>query len=134
LRPDLHPDEVLTHIDVPERGVRCGYSKLKLSESSWPIATAAAVATSQAEVGWGYRLALGGVAAVPVLVDLETLVDRAGALALDGPEVDELLRSAVDKALVEPWADELAPAAYRRQVAAPVARRALTLLNKEIVQ
>jgi aerobic carbon-monoxide dehydrogenase medium subunit len=129
---DLRLDEVLTHIHVPDRRARAGYAKLKLSESSWPIATATAVAQFGQDGSRSYRLVLGGVAAVPVEVDLESLVDRDGALALDAEDAGDLLHASVEEALLEPWADELAPAAYRRQVAAPVARRALNQLNKEI--
>lgn len=130
-RSALRPGEVLTSIDVPDVAVRSGYWKLKLSESSWPIATAAAVATRQADGGWRYRVALGAVSATPVVIDVSGLVDGSGRLDMDGPAVEQLVRAAVDDALIEPWADELAPATYRSQVAAPVARRALTMLQKE---
>jgi hypothetical protein len=75
-----------------------GYVKLKRGWSSWPIATAAAVARD----GTLRRLVLGGVAGTPVEVDLTTRVPAIG----------------------ERWEDELAPAAYRAAVAGPIAARA----------
>jgi carbon-monoxide dehydrogenase medium subunit len=131
-RTDLSRDEVVTRISVPHAGAPSGYSKLKLSESSWPIVTAAAVATPQADGGWRYRLAVGGACATPVLIDLSPVHDASEALALDDERTASLVRRAVADAVVEPWTDELAPGPYRRQVAGPVALRALASLQKEI--
>jgi aerobic carbon-monoxide dehydrogenase medium subunit len=75
-----------------------GYVKLKRGASSWPIATAAAVAQD----GVLTRLVLGGVAGTPVEVESE-----------DGTVE-----------IADPWDDELAPGAYRAAVAAPLAARA----------
>lgn len=104
----LSDDELLVSIQLPEPapGARFGYEKLKFGESSWPIATAAAVIRSDGSV----RLGLGGCCAVPVAVELE------GA---------EHLASAVDSATSDPWSDVLADGAYRRRVAPVVAQRAL---------
>jgi hypothetical protein len=74
-----------------------GYVKLKRGWSSWPIATAAALAAD----GVLTRLVLGGVAGRPVEVQPGAVPDIA-----------------------EPWEDELAPAAYRAAVAGPIAARA----------
>jgi carbon-monoxide dehydrogenase medium subunit len=131
-RTSLGRDEVLTSIEVPDVTVRSGYWKLKLSESSWPIATAAAVAHQRPDRSWGYRLALGAVSGAPVLIDLDGLIDETGRLAPDRPGAGQVLRAAVNDPLVEPWADELAPAGYRRQVAPAVASRALLMLQKEL--
>jgi CO/xanthine dehydrogenase FAD-binding subunit len=131
-RTDLRRDEILTRLSIPDVGVRSGYSKLKLSESSWPIVTAAAVAESRGDGGWRYRLGIGGASAVPVLVDLAALGESGHGLALDDGRTASLVRAAVEEELAEPWSDELAPGHYRRQVAGPVALRALALLKKEI--
>ncbi|MCZ2824226.1 MULTISPECIES: FAD binding domain-containing protein [unclassified Modestobacter] len=123
MRPSLAPDEVLAGFRVPSAaGAGSGYVKLKRGGSSWPIATAAAVVRLDA-VGLCTEatLVLGGVAAVPVRIDVSALLGRV--------VVDDDVRAvtaAVADALPEPWGDVLAPASYRAAVAAPVARRALS--------
>jgi carbon-monoxide dehydrogenase medium subunit len=123
-RTVLGPAELVTGLAVPTGPSRSGYVKLKLSEGSWPIATAAAVSRPGAD-GWRCRLVLGGVRATPLEVGVDDLVDAEGTV----PEqaLAEVVRR-VDTALDEPWADELAPPGYRRQVAGPVAARALRRL------
>jgi aerobic carbon-monoxide dehydrogenase medium subunit len=98
MRTGLRAGELLTALEVPVQEGPHGYVKLKRGWSSWPIATAAAIARDGALA----RLVLGGVSGTPVEVDATTLA----------PE------------LVEPWEDELAPAAYRAAVAGPIAARA----------
>jgi aerobic carbon-monoxide dehydrogenase medium subunit len=98
MRTGLAPGELLTALEIPAQAGPHGYVKLKRGASSWPIATAAAVAAG----GSVTRLVLGGVAGTPL--DL----DPAGAVEVD-----------------DPWDDELAPGAYRAAVAAPLARRAM---------
>jgi carbon-monoxide dehydrogenase medium subunit len=73
--------------------------KLKRGASSWPIATAAALAQD----GVVTRLVLGGVAGTPLEVDVARGV----------PDIED------------PWDDELAPGSYRAAVAGPVAARAM---------
>ncbi len=72
--------EVLTAIRVPRRAARIGYYKLKLSESSWPIATAAA----RAEIVDGRLVSaavtIGAVCRTPVTVDVTGLVDNTGRI------------------------------------------------------
>lgn len=125
----LRPDEFLTGVAVPiSEASAAGYYKLKLSESSWPIATAAAVVRHTGGA-WQGRLALGGVRATPVLIDLTPLLDGAGRI----PEAQqETVRELVDDELETPWDDELAPADYRRAVAPTVADRAVTALNERL--
>jgi carbon-monoxide dehydrogenase medium subunit len=101
-------DELLVGVAIPRRSAAYGYAKLKLSESSWPIATAVAVRRPDG----GATLTLGGVRSRPLQVELER-----DARADD---FDELIGAALD----EPWADVLADAEYRRAVAPAVARRA----------
>ncbi|NMH97487.1 FAD binding domain-containing protein [Pseudonocardia acidicola] len=111
----LRPDEMVTAIRVPLRPARTGYYKLKLAESSWPIATAAATVDDAGAV-----ITLGAVSGRPIRIDATSVI-AAGGLPLDDGEFDELVRSHID----DPWEDELAPASYRLDVAAVVARRAL---------
>jgi aerobic carbon-monoxide dehydrogenase medium subunit len=104
---DLGPGELLTHIEIPATvaGARWGYRKLKLCGSSWPIATASCLMTSD-----GLRLVLGGVCAVPVRV--KGLGVRAAG-------------EAAAEAIGEPYADALADGDYRRRVAPVLATRAM---------
>ena len=99
MRTGLARGELLTALELPVQTGTHGYVKLKRGASSWPIATAAAVAQD----GVLTRLVLGGVAGTPVEVESE-----------DGTT------TGID----EPWDDELAPASYRLAVAAPLAARA----------
>ncbi len=100
MRSGLGPQELLTALEIPVQPGTHGYVKLKRGASSWPIATAAALAQDGAVT----RLVLGGVAGTPVEVD----VAAGGSPAID-----------------DPWDDELAPGSYRAAVAAPVAERAM---------
>jgi aerobic carbon-monoxide dehydrogenase medium subunit len=99
MRTGLARGELLTALELPVQTGTHGYVKLKRGASSWPIATAAAVAQD----GVVTRLVLGGVAGTPVEVE-----------AQDGAATE----------IEDPWDDELAPAAYRVAVAAPLAARA----------
>jgi carbon-monoxide dehydrogenase medium subunit len=116
----LSPGEIVTAIRVPLRPARTGYYKLKLSESSWPIATAAATIHMSASRDTSAEVTLGAVSGSPITIDVSDLID-AGGLPPDSREFDDFVRSHVD----DPWDDELAPASYRLDVAAVVARRAL---------
>ena len=113
--------EVLTMIRVPRRPVRLGYAKLKLSESSWPIATAAACVESADGQIVSATVTVGAVCRTPVTVDVTGLLDGEGRLRAGADELDAW----VDHHMNQPWDDELAPADYRRQVAGAIARRAL---------
>ncbi|MEU6796770.1 FAD binding domain-containing protein [Nonomuraea wenchangensis] len=111
------PDEVLAAVTLPApTGARPGYTKLKLAESSWPIATAACVPGQDG----GLRVAVGAVAATPLLVTL----DPPGAGVAD-PAWRAHVREVVGAALDEPWSDVLADGEYRRRVAPVVAARAV---------
>ena len=99
-------DELLTEIVIPHSALQFGYAKLKLAESSWPIATAVAAR----DPGSGaVAITLGGVQRTPLRVEIA---------------VANQIEEAVSMALDDPWDDVLAPAEYRRQVAPVVARRA----------
>ncbi|MEA2180654.1 MAG: aerobic carbon-monoxide dehydrogenase medium subunit [Solirubrobacteraceae bacterium] len=99
MRTGLEPDELLTAVEIPAQSGTHGYVKLKRGASSWPIATAAALAQD----GVVTRLVLGGVAGTPLEVDVARGV----------PDIED------------PWDDELAPGSYRAAVAGPVAARAM---------
>jgi carbon-monoxide dehydrogenase medium subunit len=115
------PDEYLSVIRLARRPVRVGYYKLKLSESSWPIATGSAVVEIKNGQVASATVTLGGVCATPFTVDVAGLVDESGVLRGNDDELDELVNGCIG----DLWDDELAPASYRKQVAGVVARRAL---------
>lgn len=97
--------------------------KIKRGGSSWPIVTAAALVKAREDgMCMGARLAIGGLDAVPVVVDLT-------AIAEETPFNDQIVTAATDlavEAVRRPWSDVLAPAEYRRAVAPAAIRRALT--------
>lgn len=120
----IAPGELLLRFEFPRAdGAACGYSKLKRSASSWPIATAACLLrTDEAGHCLTVTLVLGAVAPTPVSVDLESsLIGER----LAEPHFAQAARLA-GEAVVEPWGDVLAPASYRAAVAPVVARRALS--------
>jgi aerobic carbon-monoxide dehydrogenase medium subunit len=124
MRTVITADEMLIRLEVQSTaGLRHGYFKLKRGGSSWPIATAAAVASLDASgVCRSICLTLGGVSNVPVTVDV-------AAVMVGHRPTAELVAAAADQSgasVTDPWGDVLAPASYRAAVAAPVARRALT--------
>lgn len=122
--PDLEADELVTEIVVPEQppSARYGYYKLKLCESSWPIAMASCVvAVDESGVCTSARLVLGGVAAVPLVVQ----VDDAIVGTTIGPDELAGVAELAEHAVVDPWSDVLADGEYRRNVAGVVAKRAL---------
>jgi aerobic carbon-monoxide dehydrogenase medium subunit len=121
----LGRDELLVRFEIPaHRGADVGYVKLKRGGSSWPIATAAVIATRDATGRCtSVALTLGGVAAVPVDVDLsQTLIGQQPNDA--GLDVAATQAAAQ---VSDPWGDVLAPADYRLAVSAPIARRALAM-------
>ncbi len=103
---------------IPEAVGRVGYYKLKLSESSWPIATAAAIVDGERQA---VSVTLGGVCRTPVRIDLGAVIDGEGRVRTDGPDLDDYVREQLD----EPYGDELAPGGCRQNVAGVVAKRAL---------
>lgn len=102
-RTALAADELLIGFEFPP-GDGFGYHKLKFGESSWPVVTAAA-----SRRDGRLRVAVGGAAAVPFVVAVESVAD---------------VEEAIHAALAEPWSDVLASADYRRRVAPLIARRA----------
>jgi carbon-monoxide dehydrogenase medium subunit len=113
----LEPDELLAEIRVPKLAAGSGaaYRRLARVEGSFAIVNAAAV------VGPGSaRVAIGGIAAKPVLVDVTEVTGGAiNAASLDA--VAGLVREAVG----EPYGDLNGDPEYRREMAVVFGRRAL---------
>lgn len=118
---DLRPGEIVTSFAVPRSRLRTGYYKLKISGSSWPIATASAVIN---EDTGETTVTLGAVERRPLRVDLAAVVEADGGVKIS--EVAELVRQRI----VNPWSDVLAAGEYRREVAGVVARRAVEKLKE----
>jgi carbon-monoxide dehydrogenase medium subunit len=108
----LEPRELLAEIVVPAapEGSRFGYYKFKLSESSWPIATATCLVGNDGAIA---RLSLGGVSPRPVLVS-----------KAEGAAEATAVQAAVEATDFEPWTDAVADGRYRRRIASVVAKRA----------
>jgi carbon-monoxide dehydrogenase medium subunit len=117
----LDHDEVITgfEISLTQESPSVGYRKLKRSESSWPIVTAAAMVWQDGAADvTSARIAVGGLDAVPVVVRLDS-----DELAADDRR--DLLRSRLAERLTVPFEDVLAPHWYRASVAPVAAQRAL---------
>jgi len=125
MHSSLLPGEVLTGFDLPSAaGAGHGYVKLKRGGSSWPIATAAALVRLDDDgVCREVSLVLGAVTATPLPVDVAAAMVGVTPGDADLREAAQLAGAAVD----DPWDDLLAPGSYRAAVAAPIARRALTM-------
>ncbi len=125
----LDEDEVLVGIRLPalapER--RVGYIKLKLSESSYPIATAAAHAELAGDgTILDCCLVVGAACPVPVEVPVSDLV--VGCTPAEAaPLVADRAREVCDV----PYDDVLADAGYRREIAGVAARRAVAQLGED---
>ena len=121
----LRPDEILTEISVPKLNPETGFSyqKLKFSDGCYLIASAACtVKLNLNESIAAARLALGGVASVPIrLRQIEAMVGGAGV-------TEELLgevAAATEQAVADPITDVQADGEYRRAMAGVMAKRAL---------
>jgi len=111
----LEPDEIIVAILVPRpTGVSSAYRHLSRIEGSFPI-----VSTASVLAGTLLRVAVGGVAGRPVMV--EQTVPAPGKV--DDAALDALA-DAVRAACVEPLSDLHASAEYRREMAGIFARRA----------
>jgi carbon-monoxide dehydrogenase medium subunit len=120
----LAPDEVLTHVRIPRRGdgQRFGFEEVARKQSDFALAGAAVAVELDAEgVCGSARIALFGVADRPVR-------STAAEQALAGRKLDAgaaAEAAAIVQAELEPTSDSHASAAYRKDVAAVVVRRAL---------
>jgi aerobic carbon-monoxide dehydrogenase medium subunit len=113
---DLQPGEFVTSLVVPRRSLRTGYYKLKISGSSWPIATASAIID---EENSETTVTLGAIEGRPIQINLPPTVNGMNELKT------EELANLVQARVINPWSDILANGEYRKDVAGVVARRAL---------
>jgi len=120
----LAPDEVLTHVRIPRRGdaQRFGFEEVARKQRDFALAGAAVAVEVDAEgICGSARIALFGVADRPVR-------STAAEEALAGRRLDDGAATeagAIVQAGLEPKSDSHASAAYRKDVAAVVVRRAL---------
>lgn len=117
LTADVRPGELLVEIRLRHLSSDATSSYLQLTrvEGSFPLVTAAAVV----DRGDGLaRVAIGGVAATPVLIDEIEIVDSGSA-------VFERLGRQAELAVQEPLVDLHGDARYRRALAGVFATRAL---------
>jgi CO/xanthine dehydrogenase FAD-binding subunit/aerobic-type carbon monoxide dehydrogenase small subunit (CoxS/CutS family) len=112
----LKPDEIVTEVLIPKLGAARGaYTRLHRVEGNFAIVNAAAILSDN-----GARVALGGVGATPVALDVSAEVSRGvSAVAL------EAVGRRVRAACTDASADLNASPDYRREMAAVFAERAL---------
>lgn len=120
----LAPDEVLTHVRIPRRahGQRFGFEEVARKQSDFALAGAAVAVEIDGEgICGSARIAVFGVDDRPVR-------STAAEQALAGRKLDHAAAAeagAIVQAGLEPKSDSHASAAYRKDVAAVVVRRAL---------
>ncbi len=115
----IDDNEILSGISIPWHSGAFGYYKLKTSESSWPILTAAAVLTPLAGSKHALRLAVGGASSKPYLCTTE--IDASAT------DVIAPLATSFAEAMPDEWSDELAGPGYRRRAAPAVIRRSIAM-------
>jgi aerobic carbon-monoxide dehydrogenase medium subunit len=111
-------DEVLARMVLPAHpGAGHGYAKFKTCESSWPIVTAACLASPDGSL----RVALGGASTTPLIIVVDS--PQHGVADLDWRDH---VGEALDDVLDHPWTDVLASASYRRRIAPAIVARAVS--------
>ena len=124
----LNPGELLVDVEIPHmpansRAVYLRFSAL--SANDWPCLGVAALLTKDNGRCRELRLALGGVAATPLLIDgLDFVKDQS----LDGDLIDKIL-TCVDSR-ISPSSDLRGSEWYKRRVAKVFVRRAIEQLNR----
>ena len=109
LQTALQPGEILESMTIPvPAGMKQGYYKFKLAESSWPICTGTALVAADGSVA----VTIGAANDRPVTV-------TGSAADLDG------LAKAAEAAITSPFSDTLAAGEYRKQIAGAIAKRAV---------
>jgi len=108
-RTALGPGELVTAVEIPALppGSAASYVKLcSLSEHDWPCASAAACLVPDGSCGHRLRLAIGALAAIPRLAELD----------ITGRRVDEAVADALAAAepLMDPIPDVRGSTAYKR--------------------
>lgn len=105
----LQAGELLESISIPvPAGMRQGYYKFKVAESSWPICTGTSLVGADGSV----TVTIGAANSRPVTV-------TGSASDLDG------LARAAEAAITSPFSDVLADGEYRKQIAGAIAKRAV---------
>lgn len=119
----LHPCEVLTEIAFPATPAYCAFAECCRRHNDFAVVSAACVGDRAPDGQWScIRIALGGVADVPVLAE------RAGQLLAGSDLAASDIAAAAQAALevVDPPDDIRASAEYRRHLAPVYVRRVLT--------
>ena len=105
----LQAGELLESMSIPvPAGMKQGYYKFKLAESSWPICTGTALVGADGSA----TVTIGAANSRPVTV-------TGSASDLDG------LARAAEAAITSPFSDILADGEYRKQIAGAIAKRAV---------
>src|SRR4029077_16180370 len=123
----LEPGEILVDVKIPfmSEGSKAAYLKYSaLSANDWPCIGVAALLTKENGRCKELRVALGGVATPPVLIQGLEFVQGE---ALTGATLDEVLRM-VDTQ-ISPFADLRGSEWYKRQMARVFVKRAIEQLN-----
>jgi len=123
----LEPGEILVDVRIPpmpvnSRAVYLRYSTL--SANDWPCLSVAALLSTENGRCGELRLALGGVAATPLLI---SGLDFVKGQTLDETVIQSVL-NAVDEQ-VSPFSDLRGSEWYKRQMARLFAHKAITQLN-----
>jgi carbon-monoxide dehydrogenase medium subunit len=119
----LREDELLTGASVPTVDGSTSYEKLKYTEGCYNVASAAALVDLEDGRVVDARLALGGVEPVP------RRLDEAEERATGEPPTEALAATVgemASAAVEDPITDVHARGSYREDVAAVVAKRAMT--------
>lgn len=124
----LQAGDIIAGFAFPSaRAAGHGYVKIKRGASSWPIGTCAALLQLDGDGRCtGASVVLGGIQEVPLSVDAASVLLGQVPTAAGFDAVAELATASA----VQPWADVLAPAGYRRAIVAPLVRRALTMARE----
>lgn len=113
---------LITHIvlPVPSVDTHSAYERVARTPKDYPIVCAVAKCATKDGIAGNMRIAVGGVAALPMRLD-------AAEYALEKKEVSQYLDAAVNEAvqLLEPLSDWQGSAQYRRSMAQILIKRAV---------
>lgn len=125
----LHPEEILTAVFIPRRGVQTGtaFSKIGRTRQDIALVNAAAFVQMDGKVCRRCRLSVGAVAPVPLRL-------RRAEKIVEGQEIDEDLLDQVATVVredVRPITDVRSTEAYRRHVSGVLVKRTIRLAVEE---
>ena len=125
----LEPEEILVDVKIPampanSKAVYLRYSAL--SANDWPCLGVAALLTKENGRCKELRLALGGLAATPLLIDG---LEFARDLALDNGVVEKILQTVEEQ--ISPSSDVRGSEWYKRRMARLFVKKAIAQLNGE---